>query len=146
MNEFKENVRFILDHLINKLKISKEIVTIVTQPRKFDSKWEKTLSPGEKLTQLDALVPPYAQASRDLAKEFDINLFDLCAEMTKYESSGQNLADLLYDGLHFSQIASQMLYDGLVPILKEKVIKNLKFNYPYWRDLANYPSNIPQFP
>ena len=133
LERFKANLHYIIDYLIEFFN-SREKIILISPPRICDSKWrEISLEKFEECTHSDSLVVNYAHISIEVAKEKNISFLDLNKLMHDY---GEKFEELLVDGLHFSPKGGQFLFENLLPLFNKQIGDNLKFQLPYWRDIA----------
>ena len=122
-----------LDHIVAEWGLSGQRIVLITPPRIDNTKWgnvaaEKGWSPNH----CDELVASYASECAEIAVRKRIPLLDLNGLMRERQGG---FSDLLFDGLHFSELGSKFLADHLKPIIDSSIAENLVFNYPYWMDV-----------
>lgn len=106
---------------------------LITPGRICDSKWqEDKRGRGEESTHCDDLVKDYSNLCRQIGIEKNIPLVDLYKLMEDY---GPSYDGLLHDGLHLSARGSDLLFLALCPIIKKNIDPDLKFQFPYYRDI-----------
>ena len=71
---------------------------------------------------LNATLADYVQAMRDVAQQQQITLADQYQQFLAYDAvDGQDLADLLLDGMHPNDKGHRVLADALLPIIRTAV-------------------------
>ena len=78
---------------------------------------------------------------RQIGVEKKLETIDLHKLMTQY---GANYDELLNDGLHLSSRGSEMLFSALKEIVSKNIEPELRFQFPYYRDLKPGQSKIDQ--
>lgn len=131
LEEYRQNMQFIIDYLIN-WGVDRKKLILINPPRINDTAWaERQSRYNEEPTHFDHLVKDYAKVSVEVAVEKDIPFVDLNKLM--YDC-GDTFTELLHDGLHFSSKGSDLLFRNLYPLINENIENTLNFNYPYWKD------------
>ena len=139
LEDYKKNMRWIIDYILNKWGLPKDKLILISPPKINDQKWEMANNCGNCIvTHFDNLVFKYAQESVKIAKELEIPYVDLYSLM---EQEINVYAEYLFDGLHLSNSGAEFLMRNLKPLIENNVYKDLKSNYPYWRDLDENAQN-----
>ncbi|CAF0939140.1 unnamed protein product, partial [Brachionus calyciflorus] len=97
---------------------------------------------GPRAAHRDFLVKDYAEQINKIAREKEVLFFDFRKAMDDY---GSDYHVLLHDGLHLSKEGGDLLYQGLLQILNDNILKDLKLNYPDWKELQPNQKEINQF-
>ncbi len=84
------------------------------------------------MNHFDHLVTEYSKACVSVSAKKGVSCLDIHKLMSEKKNG---YSELLIDGLHFSALGSQFLFDHLRPIVESFIGSNLKFYYPYWKDL-----------
>ncbi|KAH7643863.1 isoamyl acetate-hydrolyzing esterase [Dermatophagoides farinae] len=81
----------------------------------------------------------YVDACRSIATEMNLSLLDLYTVFMAVKNDNDKLFN---DGLHLSRDGGQLLYDNLLPLIMERVVRitgkpftDQSMQYPYWRDV-----------
>lgn len=115
---------------------------MIVPGRIFDSKFEeKKVSQDEKSTHFDYLFKDYAEVCRQIGVEKKLEMIDLHKLMTEF---GANYDELLNDGLHLSSRGSEMLFSALKNVVNKNIESELRFQFPYYRDLKPDQTKIDQ--
>lgn len=129
LDTYKQNLAYIIDYLIS-YGVDQQKLVMISPPRINEREWLNTQPDG---THYDHLVLEYAQCFMAVARDKQIRSLDFNRLMHEY--GDEKYAELLYDGLHLSDMGGKLLFDNLLPVLDEHIIANLEFNFHYWRDL-----------
>lgn len=122
-----------IEYITNKWGLPGNKLIMISPPKINDSKWEAYCGKnGYTKNHFDALATDYANACVEVAAVKGLPCLDMNRLMRERE---HGYSDLLFDGLHFSTLGSQFLFDHLLPIVESSIDKDLKFNYPYWKDI-----------
>lgn len=78
---------------------------------------------------------------RQIGVEKKLETVDMYKLMEAY---GTNFGDLLHDGLHLSSSGSDMLFKALSVIVAKNIEPDLRFQFPYHRDLKEGQTKIDQ--
>jgi lysophospholipase L1-like esterase len=141
LTRFETNLQYILDYLIN-LGIDRQKILLISPAKIDDEKWEETCkSTSQPATHHDHSVVKYAQCVRKIAQEKQLPFLDLNKIMQDF---GDDYKDFLFDGLHFSEKGSDLLFENLLRLVNQHIVPNLRFNFPYWRDIKEGASEIDQ--
>lgn len=132
LENYTDNINWIIDYLLNKWGLKKEKLILVSPPKISDQKW-KLANTNSEITHFDSMVSKYAEEAVRIAKELGIPYVDLYYLMNEKKDV---YSDYLFDGLHLSKSGGQFLFNNLKPLIEKYFEPDLKFNYPYWRDLA----------
>lgn len=115
---------------------------MITPPRIFDTKWRVVReAAGETPHHFDHLVKDYANLCEQIGVEKKLATINIYKLMENY---GPNYGDLLHDGLHLSSLGSQLLFSALSPIVEKSIVPDLRFQFPYYRDLKEGQTKIDQ--
>ena len=131
LENFSENIKWIIDYLINKWGIKHDKLILISPPKICDKKW-RSVNNNSGVTHFDNLVSKYAEEAVKIAKETGLPYLDLYSLMNEKIDL---YSDFLFDGLHLSKSGGEFLFNNLKPLIDTYIDKDLKFNYPYWRDL-----------
>ena len=138
IDEFKQNIIV----MVNKLeshKIPKNKVVLITPPIYFQSRFaEYRRSQGDEVPPLRANEQPklYAHALNEVGKELGVSVVDT---YSAFEADGRGEA-LFNDGLHFSPIGAELMYNLVVNEIESRVLSTrgqveLVMNYPPWAEI-----------
>ena len=106
---------------------------LISPPRINDSDWEIFCARmGYDRNHFDHLAADYARVCVDVAAEKGVACLDINRLMSERKNG---YAELLFDGLHFSTLGSQFLFDHLRPMVESSIGLDLNFYYPYWKDV-----------
>ncbi len=131
LKEYRSNLEWMIDYITGKYGLDKSKVILISPPRINDSDWEGFCAKmGYERNHFDHLATDYARMCVEVAGEKGV----ACLDMNRLMSERQGgFAELLFDGLHFSTLGSQFMFDHLRPIVEGSI--SLRFNYPYWKDI-----------
>jgi lysophospholipase L1-like esterase len=140
---FESNLNAMIEYL-DKLGIDERKIVLITPPKIDDAKWEATVSSrdhNEHSDHFDMLVSNYAACVKKVATEKRTLFLDFNNIM---EECGDDFKECLFDGLHLSDKGSELLFENLMPIVNQHIAHNLKFNFPYWKDIKPDQTDIHQ--
>jgi lysophospholipase L1-like esterase len=130
LDKYRDNLAFIIDYLLD-WGVKREKLIVISPPRIFDNKWIEHNGPQS--THFDRLVKDYAQACVEIATEKKLNHINMYKLIL--DEFGDNYEQLFCDGLHLSSKGGDLLFKNLLPIVKTNIECDLKFHFPYWKDL-----------
>jgi lysophospholipase L1-like esterase len=144
LEEFKDNLRFIVNHLecngLNKNKI-----LFLTPPPYYHDIFLPFCQQTKDFYPLRGDERPkiYGLASLEVANELGVEAVDVYAA---FWADGRH-RDLFEDGLHFSPLGAQLLFDTIWPSVEKRVLEHvgvheLAMNYPYWLDINKEDPSI----
>ncbi|KAH9415438.1 isoamyl acetate-hydrolyzing esterase [Dermatophagoides pteronyssinus] len=141
VDEYRKNLVAMLNHLTSK-GIDKDKIILITPPH-----MHQTIFKAWSFEQNRPIIPEtwekdlikYVDACRSVAKEMNISLLDLYKIFMAVKDNNEKLFN---DGLHLSRDGGQLLYDNLLPLITERVVRitgkpltDQSMQYPYWRDV-----------
>ena len=135
LNEYKTNIESILNRVVNDLGVSRNRTILISPPRIDDKHVEQVM--GDRNTYSDNSVREYANVCKIVANEKKVLFLDLYTEMLK---EGDKFKDMLSDGVHFSLIGGNFLYEKLEFYLNNYIGVNIEWKYPDWNDFKDDPS------
>ena len=106
-NDYKTNLRNIVNYLLNDFKLDRNRIVFVTPPKKHDAKWALN-SPEQPPTHFDDLLEPYVRACVEVCDEFKVR----CLNFNRIMNDANRLDSLTCDGLHLSPEGGQLLFDN----------------------------------
>lgn len=132
LEEFKQNMTDMIQYLQD-IGIAREKIIVISPPPCDEQKWEEDCKQkGRVFGKYNAPTKTYAEACRDVAKDVGTAFVDLYTTM----SNQKHWEDMLNDGLHFSSLGSEFLFDQLKPHV-DKLTSDLPLQLPYWADIDN---------
>lgn len=144
IERFENNMTHIVDYLI-KLGIHNKRIILISPARIDDAKWEATVNgrnKNEHSDHFDHLVTDYARIVKKIANEKSTLFVDFNRIM--HDFGPHEYSEFLFDGLHLSEKGSELLFENLMPVVEQHIAHNLKFNFPYWKDIKPDQRDIDQ--
>lgn len=157
--DYKQNLRWIVDHPAVKAHEGCKVILVTTPPiderkcMRSDQEKYPALAMQRVLRRTAVNTATYAQAVRDLGAEHDIPVLDIWTAMmaraghSRHDGmmpgslgapANETLQSFLHDGLHFSGEGYRVLYGELMGMIErtwpEEMPARLKMRLPAWDD------------
>lgn len=118
LSEYSQNLSDMINYL-NSIGIGPERVILMCPPNYFHDKFVSScLERGTTVhVKNDQQVKEYAQTCQVVANSLSVT----CLNLYDIFSNHPNSESLFMDGLHFSSLGAQLLYDHLIPLVVQKV-------------------------
>lgn len=139
IDEYKQNLADIVVHL-EKNGLERRKIILLTPPpyyhENFVKFWVESGKPGvPKRSNEQPKI--YAKACLELGASIGV---DVCDVHSVFEEDGQREA-LFCDGIHFSQLGADLLFQTVLPLVEKRLLQELKVesltaNLPYWMDVG----------
>jgi isoamyl acetate esterase len=133
LDRYVHNLELITKYITETWGLNKNKLIIINPPKIDDEKWKSIKKEQNCVSShYDKLVSEYGTKCAEFAIHNNYKLVNLNRAMF---DQGDSFKDLLFDGLHFSTKGGQFLFDLLKSIVDITLIDDLKYNYPYWKDI-----------
>jgi isoamyl acetate esterase len=138
LENYKNNLISMIKYL-TEWGLEKRQIIMITPPIMDDEAWKSYSLETYNCepSHFNHLITPYAVECRELAKKSGVSCLDLNSLMNEINDADE-LKGFLNDGLHLSSKGGRLLFENLYKILKDRIDIELKYNFPYWKDLDAY--------
>ena len=134
VDRYRLNLECMIDQITNKWGLDKSRLILISPPKINDSGWQVYCEKmGYEQNHFDALATEFAKACVLAASQSGVACLDMNRLMGERGQTGFD--ELLIDGLHFSKLGSQFLFEHLKPMVESTIGRGLRANYPNWKDI-----------